>query len=437
MKTADSIPVGKLERAGKILKTGLKIGANYASYYGEKLLYEGTDRDKLDRNNASDIMDGLQELKGSGLKLAQMLSMEEHLLPQAYVEQFSLAQFSVPPLSGPLVKRTFIRFFSMTPEQVFDKFDYQSKYAASIGQVHEAWKDGVRLAVKIQYPGVADSIKSDLAMLKPLASTILKVKIKDTEKYFNEVESKLLEETDYNLELRNSIELSEACAHFDQVTFPEYYPNFSNERILTMKWVEGIHLSEWCKKPQTQELRNRLGQQLWDFFLYQVHVLRKVHADPHPGNILITPENQLAVIDFGCTKVLPDDFYLPYSKLTDENLLNERKVFESLLEELEILYLDDDPKEYQYFSDLFHEILGLLLMPFHKKTFDFSDDVFFEKIGKMAENLSKVALSSPYRPNRGSKHFLYTNRVFFGLYNLLHMLKAKIDVRLPEELTSN
>ena len=113
-----------------------------------------------------------------------MLSMEENILPSAYVEQFSLAQFSVPPLSAPLVKKTFKKYFGKAPEDVFDSFDYKSKFAASIGQVHEAYLNGKRLAVKIQYPGVADSIHSDLAMLKPMASKIMRVKMKDAEKYF-------------------------------------------------------------------------------------------------------------------------------------------------------------------------------------------------------------------------------------------------------------
>ena len=96
-----------------------------------------------------------------------MLSMEKNLLPSAYVERFSLAQFSVPPLSGPLVRKTFKQYFGEYPEDLFDTFATQSVNAASIGQVHLATKNGKKLAVKIQYPGVANSIGSDLALVKP------------------------------------------------------------------------------------------------------------------------------------------------------------------------------------------------------------------------------------------------------------------------------
>ena len=110
MKTLDSIPTGKIERAGKLVKTGVKIGGNYVKYYGQKLVNPDTTKDRLNEENAADIYDGLKTLKGSALKVAQMLSMEKNLLPRAYVEKFSLSQFSVPPLSAPLVRKTFKKY---------------------------------------------------------------------------------------------------------------------------------------------------------------------------------------------------------------------------------------------------------------------------------------------------------------------------------------
>ena len=110
MKTLDSIPTHKIERVGKLVTTGLRVGSNYLKFYGKNVLQGEPDREALDEANAKDIYDGLKELKGSALKLAQMLSMEKNLLPKAYVERFSLAQFSVPPLSWPLVKKSLKRY---------------------------------------------------------------------------------------------------------------------------------------------------------------------------------------------------------------------------------------------------------------------------------------------------------------------------------------
>lgn len=432
MKTAKNIPTSKIKRAGKIIKTGLKVGKNYASYYGEKIINSDVSKEKLDKNNASDIMDSLLELKGSGLKVAQMLSMEENLLPKAYTDMFSLAQFSVPPLSAPLVKKTFRRYFGKGPEEVFDAFDYESKYAASIGQVHEAWIKDQKLAVKIQYPGVAESIKSDLALLKPMAGTIMRFKMKDTEKYFQEVENKLFEETNYRLELENSIELTEACKWMPGFKFPTYYPEYSSDRIITMEWIEGQHLSTVVKEGLSQEVRNSIGQRLWDFFNYQVHALHKVHADPHPGNFLLTDENEVVALDFGCIKEIPADFYKSYFEVLNPEVLENRDLFDQVMTELEVYLPEDSKKEREYFSNVFHEMLSLVLQPFHQGIFDFGNKAYFTELTSLGERLSKESLMNSYNPSRGSTHFIYINRTFFGLYNLLHLLKAEINTEVDQ-----
>ena len=110
MKTIDYIPTSKIERASKLVQTGAKVGVNYLKYYGEKVVNPTLNRDKLNEDNAEDIYDGLKSLKGSALKVAQMLSMDKSIMPQAYVDKFSLSQFSVPPLSAPLVRKTFKKY---------------------------------------------------------------------------------------------------------------------------------------------------------------------------------------------------------------------------------------------------------------------------------------------------------------------------------------
>lgn len=428
MKTLDKIPTGKIERAGKLVKTGVKIGGNYAKYYSKKLVNPSLSKDELNEDNAGDIYDGLKSLKGSALKVAQMLSMEKNLLPSAYVEKFSLSQFSVPPLSAPLVRKTFKKYLGKYPEAIFDSFERDSVNAASIGQVHKATKDGKKLAVKIQYPGVAESISSDLAIVKPIAIRMFNLQGKDSDKYFKEVENKLVEETNYILEIKQSKEITEACALIPNLEFPIYYEDLSSERIITMDWMKGQHLSEFAKTPFTQEIGNRLGQALWDFYMFQIHGLRKVHADPHPGNFLVSEENTLIAIDFGCIKEIPDEFYVPYFELAQKENINNDEFFMKKLYELEILTPTDSQKELDFFKALFKEMLSLFTSPFHEEEFDFGSDIFWAKIADLSERYAKDEQIRKMNGNRGSKHFLYMNRTFFGLYNLLHDLKAKVDV---------
>jgi predicted unusual protein kinase regulating ubiquinone biosynthesis (AarF/ABC1/UbiB family) len=426
MKTIDKIPVSKIQRATKLVSTGAKVGVNYLKYYGDKIVNTEIDaKERLNRNNADDIYDGLKQLKGSALKVAQMLSMEKSILPQAYVEKFSLAQFSVPPLSPPLVLKTFKKYFGKSPNDIYDSFNATSSNAASIGQVHVAEKNGKKLAVKIQYPGVAQSISSDLAMVKPIAMSMFNIKGKDSDKYFKEVEGKLLEETNYRLEISQSKEMALACSHISNILFPEYYEKLSSERIITMDFMEGEHLSEFALKNIDRTKSNKIGQALWDFYMYQIHKLKKVHADPHPGNFLVSEEGQLVALDFGCIKTIPEEFYKPYFELAETENLNNKDYFRDKLYELEILREDDSNEEIEFFTEMFHEMLSLFTQPFHKEVFDFSDPSFFGKIAELGERYSKNTELRKMNGNRGSKHFIYINRTFFGLYNLMFDLKAE------------
>ena len=429
MKTIDKIPTTKIGRTAELVKTGVKVGGNYLKYYSKKAVNADTTRDELNEDNAADIYNGLKNLKGSALKVAQMLSMEKNILPNAYVEKFSLSQFSVPPLSPPLVRKTFKKYHGKYPEELYDSFATQSINAASIGQVHKAMKDGKKLAVKIQYPGVANSISSDLAMVKPIAVRMFNLKGKDSEKYFKELEGKLLEETDYILEVQQSKEITKACAKIPNLFFPKYYESLSSEKIITMDWMEGIHLSEYTKKELTPEQSNKIGQALWDFYMYQMHVLKAVHADPHPGNFLVDNNDNLIAIDFGCVKQIPDEFYTPYFELAEKENIDNRSFFVKKMIELEILREDDTPKEREFFSNLFHEMLSLFTRPFHNEIFNFANEEFWQKITELSEKYSKDTELKKMNGNRGSKHFLYINRTFFGVYNLLHDLKAKVVVR--------
>ncbi len=428
MKTIDYIPTSKIQRATKLVQTGAKVGVNYLKYYGEKMVNSDLSKDKLNENNAEDIYDGLKSLKGSALKVAQMLSMDKSFLPQAYVEKFSLSQFSVPPLSAPLVLKTFNNNFGKSPYEIFDEFNANSVNAASIGQVHKAEKNGKILAVKIQYPGVANSISSDLALVKPIAIRMFNLQGKDSDKYFKEVEDKLIEETNYLLELKQSQEVVKACEKIENLVFPQYYPEFSSERIITMDWMTGIHLSEFTSINNNLDVANKIGQALWDFYMYQIHILKKVHADPHPGNFLVNDANQLIALDFGCMKQIPNDFYIPYFELINKEVIDNSKLFKEKLFELEILRTDDTKEEVEYFTTMFYDLMYLFTLPFQEEYFDFSNPEFFGNIAKLGERFAKDTNIRKMNGNRGSKHFIYMNRTFFGLYNLMYDLKATIVV---------
>lgn len=434
METIDRIPITKIQRATKIMATGAKVGVNYVKYYKDKVIAdEVTAKQKLDRNNAEDIYDGLKNLKGSALKVAQMLSMDKSVLPQAYVEKFSLSQFSVPPLSPALVTKTFKKYFGKSPNDIFDSFNPTAQQAASIGQVHQASLNDKKLAIKIQYPGVSESIKSDLAMVKPIAMSMFNIPAKGSEKYFKEVENKLVEETNYEMEISQSMEVAKECRDIENLKFPDYYPEFSSNRIITMDWMEGIHLAEFAKLNTNENLGKRIGQTLWDFYMFQIHYLKKVHADPHPGNFLVSKDMNLVALDFGCMKQIPENFYVPYFQLASPEVFNNTELFTEKLIELEMIKSTDSPKHVRLFTEMFYEMLTLFTRPLTAKTFDFSDAGFFQEITALGEKFSGNSEIFKADATRGSEHFIYMNRTFFGLYNLMFDLKAK-DININSYL---
>lgn len=426
MKEQNSIPTSKVERATKFVQTGAKIGGNYIKHYAKKAFNPELTKEQLHEDNSKDVYETLSQLKGSALKVAQMLSQDKNMLPEAYVDKFSMAQYSAPPLSYPLVVKTFQRYFGKSPESLFDTFERNASNAASIGQVHKATKEGKTYAVKIQYPGVAESVSSDLKLVKPFALRLLNMKERDLDMYMEEVESKLIEETDYELELKRSDEISKQCAHISGLVFPGYYSEFSSKRILTMDWLEGMHMKEFLATNPSQEVRNQIGQLLWDFYDFQMHQLRTVHADPHPGNFLMRKNGTLGVIDFGCVKEIPEEFYNEYFKLLSKDIIEDKVALLQTFEKLNFFDAEDTALQKEIFFDLFYEMTRLLGMPFYGETFDFSNDDYFKSIYAFGEHISNVKEIKDARQARGSRHGIYINRTYFGLYNLLNQLGATV-----------
>jgi predicted unusual protein kinase regulating ubiquinone biosynthesis (AarF/ABC1/UbiB family) len=431
----DSIEKTRFSRVAALAGTGIRVGVNYLKHYGRRAVGSASDSEVLQEDNAKAVYDTFSRLKGGPLKLAQMLSIDRNLLPPAYASQFSKAQYSAPPLSYPLVARTFRREFGREPSEIFTSFSKNAAHGASIGQVHRASKDGRDYAVKVQYPGVADSLRTDLRVLKPIALSLLGLKERDVSEYLKEIETRLLEETDYALELRRSQELSSLSAHLRNVRFATYYPEWSSARILTMDWVEGVTLDKFADGPATQAERDAVGQALWDFYEHQVHHLRVFHADPHPGNFLVN-EGQLWVLDFGCTKILEEVFYRKQFRFLDPTLTQDSVRFESALASLDILLPEDDAQKRERIVALCERSIRLLATPFWSDTFDFGDPAFMQAIYEMGEANAREQQSRDLQGRRGSADSVYVHRAYFGLYSLLSRLRARVNVCLPEWIRS-
>jgi predicted unusual protein kinase regulating ubiquinone biosynthesis (AarF/ABC1/UbiB family) len=432
-QTQDEIAESKLHRAVKLAGTGAKIGSNYLKYYAKKLVHGTTSKEELHEANAKDVYQTLSELKGSALKVAQMLSMDHNVLPKAYAERFTMAQYQAPPMSAPLVIQTFLKSFGNSPSQIFDKFNPNAVAAASIGQVHLAEKNGKKLAVKIQYPGVANAIQSDLRLVKPIAARMFDISTAEFEKYIIEVESKLLEECNYELELKNGNSIISALKNrLPEIQFPNYYKEYSNDKILVMDWLDGLHLDKFSEKNVNQETKNKIAQSLWDFFNIQVHELHQLHADPHPGNFLFHEDGKLGVLDFGCVKSFTTQFYQRYFVLMVPEIIENKENLYQIMHDVEILLEDDDENLKQIIYNAFEKMVKLLAQPFYHDTFHFGNEDYMQQIYRLGEEISLIPELRQTKKARGLKDALYINRSYFGLYSILHQLNASVSINAKQ-----
>ncbi|SHI87591.1 Predicted unusual protein kinase regulating ubiquinone biosynthesis, AarF/ABC1/UbiB family [Hymenobacter daecheongensis DSM 21074] len=431
----DSLPTTKVARAARFAKTGLKVGANYVKHYARRSVGAESSTQDLHEANAADLYGALSEMKGSVLKVAQMLAMEKNMLPTAYADQFAQAQYQSPPLSGPLVIKVFRDAFGRSPFELFDEFDVNARQAASIGQVHFARLKGRPLAVKVQYPGVADSIKSDIRLVKPIALRVMGLNEAQVRPYLEEVETRLLEETNYALELRRGTEIGAKCAHLPHLEFASYYPELSSSRILTMDWLGGQHLKEFLQTAPSQAVRDQLGQALWDFYAFQMHTLRQVHADPHPGNFLLRAEHggTVGVLDFGCVKEIPADVYELFTALLTAETLADEARLAALLTQAGILRPDDAPVRTAFYISTMQASLELVGRPFRQPTFDFGDPAYLAALYALGDDLIQQPELRQQREPRGSEHFIYLNRTYVGLYALLTELGAVVQTGTLEQ----
>lgn len=427
-KEFQSIPTSKVQRAMKVIGASAKVGGNYAAHYAKSMVGVKETKAELDRKNAETVIGTLGEMKGTALKMAQMLSMDEFTLPEQYQKAFEQAQHNAPPLSFPLVQKTIRSQFGKEINELFDSFSKNAIHAASIGQVHRAEKDGVNLAVKIQYPGVAESIESDIRLMKPIAQKMLNVPQNEMEFYIEEVQKTLVEETDYQHELKMGELLYEKCKPVPNLRIPKYYSELTRSRVLTMEFVEGDLLTEWLSNKPSEAQRQTVAQTIWDAFLFQIQELRMVHADPHPGNFIITDKDEVCLIDFGCVKELDEEFYKDFFELLDLDVLNNDELLKEKMYRLNYLNENDKPEEITYlFESLKHSML-LIAEPFQHESFSFANWHYMKGLYSQGEELAKEMRKRRINSARGPKQGIYLLRTFYGLYMILAKLGAEVKL---------
>ncbi|MCU6434265.1 AarF/ABC1/UbiB kinase family protein [Undibacterium sp. Jales W-56] len=377
----------------------------------------------------------LNQLKGTALKLSQMLSMETDFLPVGIRRELAKGCYQVTPLNRALVHKVFSREFGQAPEQVFAQFDAVSFAAASLGQVHHAsLADGTQLAVKIQYPGIAASISSDIRMLRGLLHTMalgsdLIPRRELVDRIMSELEHKLAEELDYGHEAAQLRWFAERV-RLPGIVIPAVLTSHSSQRILSMQRLDGLHLDEWLATGPDQATRDHYGQLLFDWFWHSVCELGRLHADPHPGNFLFMADRQLGVLDFGCTKSISHGFCASMAKawhgLLDGKLTKSFAPVRLAYIELGLIRPELSLQDFE--TQLLPAAAALIdwqLQPFTMRRFDFRHKTAYPA-PDTSHGKTLVRLAQTYHEDMP-----YFDRAYMGMMHMLKKIGAVVDTGNP------
>ena len=296
------------------ISRGLRIGRltarNGARFVGTKL--RGVGRDDARRaalneqfaiRTAQDVARELGQMKGAMMKAGQLIGFIIESLPDDAQQALSTLQADAPPMSPALAAQVVTEELG-NPHEVFLDWSDTPIAAASIGQVHRAvTRDGRVVAVKVQYPGIADALGADLANVEVLYGLITSFALKgiDAKAVVEEVRLRMIDELDYRIEAANQLEFSNYYRNHPFIRIPALVPELSTQRVITTEWVDGLSFQAFMEQ-STPQARQRAGEIIWRFSQHSILRLGAFNGDPHPGNYRFAPDGSVTFLDFGLVK---------------------------------------------------------------------------------------------------------------------------------------
>jgi len=267
-----------------------------------------------------ELLDDLVDMGPAFIKLGQLLSTRPDLLPRRYTEALSELQDNVPPFDYAEVERIFQEEIGVRISKAFDSFDEKPLASASLGQVHNAvMRDGTQVVVKIQRPGIRQQILDELEVLESVASFLDKntaagkrISAQELMEYFKRT---LLRELDYTKEAMHMRILKENLKRFEKLVVPAPIDDLSSRHVLTMKYVKGENISGISPLRKMELDGSALVEELFKAYLQQVVIDGFMHADPHPGNIHLTDDDRIALLDLGMVAYFGQELREDFLKL--------------------------------------------------------------------------------------------------------------------------
>ena len=400
------------------------MATKIAVQQGKKYLQANPDsRFKTLLNQADILVQHVGRLKGAAMKAVQTLSVEGgDFFPPEVIRVLEQLQSKAPPVSSTVLKEEMRKELG---DEKFAKLENMSEEplaSASIGQVYKADYNGRPVAIKVQYPGVAESVDDDIDILKKLISGLLFVSGKQIkfDDLLDEARRVLKLETDYEQEKENLLRYKEMFEG-SPYRVPDVFPEMTTKKVIVMSFEEGMEYTDWIKSQPSEEQKQKVATQLLDLYYKEFFENRLVQTDPNPANFLVTKDGQMVLLDFGATIDFTDEFVKSYQKMARRVFSGDRKEIIEAVFEMNVL----DPREPKEVQDMFIDFLLLSMYPFEdeRQPFNFSDGAYADEVrGRAIKFSRKLQYSAP------PKDLMFLHRKLGGIFQLLKKMDIKADL---------
>ncbi|MGM0451747.1 MAG: ABC1 kinase family protein [Thermodesulfobacteriota bacterium] len=414
----------RMARLGSLAgRVGFSMATNTMANYLRHAENSDEQQSAVMMKNALRVKDALGELKGVPMKIGQMLSLHENLLPEEVTRVLQSLQQKAP--SAP-----FEDIYEMIACELGDRFeqiehiDRESLAAASIGQVHRAvLKDGRQIVFKVQYPGIDEVIRNDLKNLKGLLKTVFSMFTRmEIDDMWQEMKDRMLEELDYENEADNMRRMADCFAGDERVVIPEVFPELTTRHVLAMELVTGISPDDATGGHYSRALKDQWGKSLAGFILKGLFHHQFLHADPNLSNFSFRENGGIVVYDFGCMKDVPDALALGYVRLVKAVLEHNYPDMPEILKSMGVHRADGSPVPWQMIKDYADEIQKIVAK---NSTYTFGEDGdIYKRLQALGQKYIDEFMTMVF-----SKDIIFIDRTFNGHFGNLGRLKARADWR--------
>jgi len=430
----NEIPTTKISRGKVVGKAMLKIGIAQSKGIMKRAFMSKEKKESSQNEThaqiAKVIIDSLGTLKGVSVKIAQQVALGLPFLPKEYLDEISKSFNAIPPINKALIRKILKQELGAYPNDIFERFEGDPFGSASLGQVHLAYQDGEKWAVKVQYPAIAKSIKSDLEILKFALTRFAKGK--NIDHLMKEIEDRLYEEVDYYIEAKNSQHFLKNLQH-DLIVIPTVNEKFSTKMVITTSFLEGKGFKEFLIANPSQEERNHYAQLIFDSFFIGLYHLQMIHADPNPGNFIFMKNKKLGLIDFGCVKRVDDNFLTAFSKLHISLMDNlpDQEITQQYAD-LKMIDSDTPEKMLEFYQEVIKPLDRIYIDIFRDDSYDFKENNDFSERGfKTIMEVQKKSITAVHNMN---EEFIFVDRTLLGYYAMFEQMEATIETTFAQRL---